>query len=217
MLREQETGGPAMGSLVQETLLNLRRGLMFMARREQDPSSRKIIKGMAGEVASLANLLDVELLPEGGSIPAPEEPDEGATKILPPSTLDDEIALAPAALPPEMAESLASPGNGKDLIPYPATGEPVPASAEAQLPDSGSLLLRKGMSMVLEGRIKRKKPSAEPAPSPEDAERMQQKIERWARSGAAAGESSGDELELAEQPRPPSVWPPPLPSSNGKN
>src|SRR3989304_4331273 len=56
MLREEEGGAPAMGSLVQETLLNLRRGLTFMARRAQDPSSRKIIKGMAVEVSSLARL-----------------------------------------------------------------------------------------------------------------------------------------------------------------
>jgi hypothetical protein len=217
MLREQEGDAPAMGSLVQETLLNMRRGLTFMARREQDPSSRKIIRGMAGEVASLANLLDVELLPEAGEASPPEEADEGATKILPPSTSDDELALASAVLPPEPVERMAAPGNGKDLMPYPSTSEPIPASVESQLPNTGSLLLRKGMSMVLEGRIKRKKPSAEPAPSPEDAERMQQKIERWARSGASAGEPSEDELEAADQPTPPSVWPPPLPSSNRRN
>ena len=217
MLREQDSSAPAMGSLVEETLLNLRRALTVMARRQQDPSSRKIIRGMAGEVASLANLLDVELLPEGAAVSPPEEVDEGATRILPSPTSEDEIDLAPAILPPESVESLAAPGNGKDLMPLPSTPEPEPASIESQLPNTGSLLLRKGMSMVLEGRIKRKKPSAEPAPSPEDAERMQQKIERWARSGAPAGEPSGDELELADQTRPPSVWPPPLPSSNGKN
>ena len=217
MLREQESSAPAMGSLVQEALLNLRRGLMFMARREQDPSSRKIIKGMAVEVSSLANLLDVELLPEVGAASPPEGPEEGATRILPPSTPDDELALASAVLPTEPVEMMAAPGNGRDLVPYPSTPEPVPESVEAQLPNTGSLLLRKGMSMVLEGRIKRKKPSAEPAPSPEDAERMQQKIERWARSGASAGEASEDDLESADEPAAPSVWPPPLPSSNGKN
>ncbi len=215
MLREQETSAPAMGSLVQETLLNLRRGLTFMARRQQDPSSHKIIKGMAAEVSSLANLLDVELASEVGQGSPPEESAEGATRILPPSTSEEETALAPAVFQQEPMEEPTTPGNGKGLVPHTPLLAPAVVSVEDQLPNTGSLLLRKGMSMVLEGRIKRKKPSAEPAPSPEDAEQMQQKIERWALSGAA-GEPSEDDLETVDQPRQASSWPPPLPSSNGE-
>ena len=218
MLREQETDAPAMGSLVQETLLNLRRGLTFLARREQDPGSLKIIKGMAGEVSSLGSLLDVELIAEVGLASPAHEAEEGATKILPPSALEepepDEVALVPAALPPQPAEMQATPGNGKASVTQEPISEPAPAPVEDQLPNTGSLLLRKGMSMVLEGRIKRKKPVADSAASPEEAERMQQKIERWARAGAAADETSGEDIDVPEHPRPPSVWPPPLPSSN---
>ena len=213
MLREQESGAPAMGSLVQETLLNLRRGLTFMARREQDPSSRKIIKGMAVEVSSLASLLDVELIAEAGPASPGQETDEGATKILPPPTSDesevDEMGFTPGVLLPEALETHAAPGNGDSTAQMPV--EPATAPVEDQLPNTGSLLLRKGMSMVLEGRIKRKKPVADTAASPEEAELMQQKIERWARS-VTPGEPSDDLVAEAGQPRPSSVWPPPLPS-----
>jgi hypothetical protein len=189
-----------------------------MARREKDPSSRKIIRGMAVEVSSLASLLDVELAGESEPSPIAQEPEEGATRILLPSELDEsdgqEMELTPAAQPLEIMEIPAANGNGKEL----QLAEPVPGPAlapvEAQLPNTGSLLLRKGMSMVLEGRIKRKKPVADSAASPEEAALMQQKIERWARAGAEAQEESG---ESSSQPHPSSVWPPPLPSSNGEN
>jgi hypothetical protein len=64
--------------------------------------------------------------------------------------------------------------------------------------------------MVLEGRL-RKKRYSEPASRPEDPERMQQKIDRWAR-----GASHEDEVQEAEQEpsNTPASWPPPLPSSN---
>ena len=124
------------------------------------------------------------------------------------------MMLVPAVLPSEDVEAAADNGNGQDLHAEEPAPEPALAPVEAQLPNTGSLLLRKGMSMVLEGRIKRKKPVPDSAASPEEAERMQQKIERWARAGA---ESSDEADEASSQPRPSSVWPPPLPSTNGKN
>ena len=73
------------------------------------------------------------------------------------------------------------------------------------------MMLRKGMTMVLEGRLRKKRGFTEPITRPEDAERMQEKIDRWARSGAG-DEAHSPEEEPAKSTK---VWPPPLPSSSG--
>jgi hypothetical protein len=220
VLLEPEAGGPMMGTLVEETLLNLRRGLTWMARREKEPDARQIIRGMATEVASLANLLDVELVHEDGpekegrhqppaSHPAPDAPSHQVP--------EDETGLARAVIPPRIetqdsaetppepvleasTRSEPKPGNGKDRDP--GVERRRSASAGAPVPErSGSTLLRKGMTMVLEGQIRRKRPPTEPLPSPEEANAFQEKIERWAR---------GEDEEGG-----PATWPPTLPSSGG--
>lgn len=61
VVREPESGGPTMGTLVQETLVHVRSGLSWLARREKDAGVLKILRGMAGEIASLATFLDVGL------------------------------------------------------------------------------------------------------------------------------------------------------------
>ena len=61
--------------------------------------------------------------------------------------------------------------------------------------------------------LRKKRGYTEPITRPEDRERMQQKIDRWARSG------SGDEGPSDEEDKPDKtskLWPPPLPSSNGE-
>jgi hypothetical protein len=75
------------------------------------------------------------------------------------------------------------------------------------------MMLRKGMTMVLEGRLRKKRGYTEPVSRPEDADRMQEKIDRWAKSGA------DDKVPPEETPsrnQASGAWPPPLPSSGGK-
>jgi len=75
------------------------------------------------------------------------------------------------------------------------------------------MMLRKGMTMVLEGRLRKKRGFTEPITRPEDADRMQEKIDRWARSGAGEESHIPDE-ESAKSPK---IWPPPLPSTSGES
>ena len=75
-------------------------------------------------------------------------------------------------------------------------------------------MLRKGMTMVLEGRLRKKRGYTEPITPPEDADRMQEKIDRWARSGSGEEGAADDEAKSAKSSN---VWPPPLPSSSGES
>jgi PAS domain-containing protein len=198
---EPAGSGPAMGTIVQEMLVNLRGGLVWLGRREKDEAGRKILRGMASELASLATFLDIRL-------PEESAPDLGASAPQPARATVDETGLAPAVIPPP-ATPAGPPGNGREATPAlpPRAGRP----PTEPLPErTGSQMLRKGMTMVLEGRL-RKKRYSEPASRPEDPERMQQKIDRWAR-----GASHEDEVQEAEQEpsNTPASWPPPLPSSN---
>lgn len=219
VLREPEAGGPMMGTLVEETLLNLRRGLTWMARREKEQDARRIIRGMATEVASLANLLDVELVHDDG--PDRDKPQrvfeeaESAGEPLAEAPEDD-TGLARAVIPPrpepfepdrEPSEPVLEastagapkPGNGKDAPRELERRRPPSAPDAPGQQKTGSLLLRKGMTMVLEGQIRRKRPRTEPLPSPAATNAFQEKIERWAR---------GEEDDGG-----PANWPPTLPSS----
>jgi hypothetical protein len=73
-------------------------------------------------------------------------------------------------------------------------------------------MLRKGMTMVLEGRIQKKGGYGEPPSRPADPEKMQQQIDRWARSGGLEDEvPEGAEEDAGGSA---SAWPPPLPSSD---
>jgi CheY-like chemotaxis protein len=213
VLREPESGGPIAGTLVEELLLNLRRGLTWLARREKDPDARQIVRGMATEVNSLANLLDVELVHDG----APERPD--LESVEGPASKSSE--LAPAVLPPPSKTQAEPPTEEFDPIPEDEERDEAPEGGNGQRgdaeapslapttgrkgplpPPTGSLLLRKGMTMVLDGRIRRKKSRTEPLHSPEDADLMQEKIERWART---------EESETKDP-----AWPPKLPSRDGR-
>jgi CheY-like chemotaxis protein len=210
VVREPEGAGAAMGTIVQEMLVNLRSGLAWLGRREKDEAARKILRGMGSEVASLVTFLDIHLPPEDqpANFDAAVPPVE--TSRRPPA---DGTGLAPAVLPPE-APPAGAPGNGREATPAPLpprTGRP---STDPLPQQTGSMMLRKGMTMVLEGRLRKKRGYTEPITRPEDAERMQQKIDRWARSG------SGDESRSLDddKPAPPGkIWPPPLPSSNGES
>jgi hypothetical protein len=164
---------------------------------------------MATEVASLANLLDVELMHDEVADRAEPGP-PGA----PPTSVDEETGLARAVIPQRIEEpasetpvdaadatlesevEVETPGNGRSSI----AARPTIPARRADLPDqTGSLLLRKGMTMVLDGRIRRKRGQSERPPGPEAADRFQEKIERWARG---EDEDGG-----------PATWPPTLPSS----
>jgi CheY-like chemotaxis protein len=207
VVREPESAGPAMGTIVQEMLVNLRSGLGWLGRRDRDGAANKILRGMASEIASLATFLDIHL-------PAEDQQVNTAAAAMPVEVPKgpegEEARLAPAVLPRPPAEG---PGNGREaaLAPLPPrTGRPATEPLPQQ---TGSMMLRKGMTMVLEGRLRKKRGYTEPVSRPEDAERMQKKIDRWARSG------SGDEGHSDEEGKPTGstkVWPPPLPSSNGE-
>ena len=200
VLREPEAAGPAMGTIVSQMLVNLRSGLSWLDRREKDQGTRKVLRGMASELMSMATFLDIHL------------PDEGALEEQ-----EDPAAVAPAPVQaeapsqPPMDAAPAVPDNGRSVPPVgrgrrPPT-EPLPER-------TGSLMLRKGMTMVLEGQLRKKRAYGEPKTRPEEAERMQKKIDRWARSrgGPPEGEDEGE-----AQPNSPTAWPPPLPSSSGKS
>lgn len=205
VVREPESAGPSMGTMVQEMLDHVRSGVTWLARREQDAAAMKILRGMAGEIATLATFLDVRLAPEESYAPreAAEAPGRSAV---------DGTGLAPAVLPPSR-EPVDAPGNGRDLaaptMPHRPPGRP---STEPLPQGTGSMMLRKGMTMVLEGRLRKKRGYSEPKSRPGDAERMQAKIDRWARSGIEEGDRTPEEQE---PPASPTVWPPPLPSSSG--
>jgi hypothetical protein len=165
---------------------------------------------MAGEIATLATFLDVRLAAEDAAAPR----DLAAADTSPPPAVraPGESGLAPAVLPPPR-EGDASPGNGRDLAAPTMPHRPAARPATEPLPQgTGSLMLRKGMTMVLEGRLRKKRSYSEPKSRPGDAERMQEKIDRWARSGT---EEEVRAPEEPDQPASPKVWPPPLPSSNG--
>ncbi len=199
--REQDGRGPAMGSLVVETMQNLRRGLSWLSGREDDPDARKIVRGMAHEVTSLATLLGLRLAAPEEASTSPVAPVSAPAPIR----SGPEADLAPAVIPPRRP---AEDGNGTRQAPAP---EPEPGRPDEPMPSaSHSLMLRKGMTMVLEGRLRRKRTTADLGARPEEAERMKDQIERWARAGE--GENPGPDpggQEQAEQ----AVWPPPLPSS----
>jgi CheY-like chemotaxis protein len=211
VIREPESAGPSMGTLVQDTLIHLRGGLSWLARREKDPAALKILGGMGREIASLATFLDVVLPAESLGSPAPG-PAPMPTTAAPPEVVEvapgpTEDSLAPAVIPPA-AKPAEAPGNGRDA--QPPNHE---SAVEALPPGSGSQMLRKGMTMVLEGRLRKRRASGTLQTRPQDAERMQAKIDRWARSGAPPPESEEGEAT----PHAPTAWPPPLPSSSGKS
>lgn len=199
--REPDDRGPALGSLVAETLDNLRRGLTWLSSREDGPDAQKIVRGMAHEVSSLASLLGLR----SAGAEATAAPRRTNAPPSAPPTSGPEADLAPAVIPPRKP---AEPGNGSRQIPNPQAEPPVPA--EPLPAASHSLMLRKGMTMVLEGRLRRKRSTADLAARPEEAQRMKEQIERWARSGEGEDpESDADRPGLGG----PSAWPPPLPSS----
>ena len=209
VVREPDGAGPSMGTIVQEMLVNLRSGLAWLGRREKDEAAHKILRGMASELFSMATFLDIRLPPED----QPANFDVGAPPAETSSQAPAEATgLAPAVLPRPPAA--AAPGNGRVAAPVPLpprTGRPATEPLPQQ---TGSMMLRKGMTMVLEGRLRKKRGYTEPISRPEDRERMQQKIDRWARSG------SGDEGRSEEGDKPDKsskLWPPPLPSSNGES
>jgi hypothetical protein len=211
VIREPESAGPTMGTLVQDTLIHLRSGLSWLARREKDPAALKILGGMGHEIASLATFLDVALPAESLGSPA-NGPAPIPTTAPPPEFVDaapgpKENSLAPAVFPPA-AKPAEVPGNGRDVpqTDHEHAGEPLPHG-------SGSQMLRKGMTMVLEGRLRKRRASGALQTRPQDAERMQEKIDRWARAGDTSPEA--DEGEAT--PSAPTAWPPPLPSSSGKS
>jgi CheY-like chemotaxis protein len=205
---EPSGSGPAMGTIVQEMLGNLRDGLAWLGRREKDDAARKILRGMASELTSLATFLDIRL------------PDEHTAEALhagnpsvrvPPA----DAGLAPAVIPPP-SSAHETPGNGSDVVPDAAPARLGRPPTEPLPERTGSLMLRKGMTMVLEGRLRKKRSYGEPASRPADPERMQEKIDRWARAGSASGEDG--EAEGEEKPNKTStLWPPPLPSSSGES
>jgi CheY-like chemotaxis protein len=207
VVREPESAGPAMGTIVQEMLVNLRSGLAWLGRRDRDEAAQKILRGMASEIASLATFLDIHLPPEDQLV---NTATAAPPVELPRGQEGEAEGLAPAVLPRPPADA---PGNGREAAHAPLpprTGRPATEPLPQQ---TGSMMLRKGMTMVLEGRLRKKRGYTEPVSRPEDAERMQKKIDRWARSG------SGDEGHSDEESKPtdsPKVWPPPLPSSNGE-
>jgi CheY-like chemotaxis protein len=200
--REPDEHGPAMGSLVHESVHNLRRGLTWLAGRDDDADAKKILRGMAQEVASLASLLGVRL--------AKDSTAEDRSGTLPPPPAGQSAgvqALAPAVIPPRRE---AGGGQARRETSAPPME---PLTVEAALPRSSkSLLLRKGMTMVLEGRLHKKSQTAELAARPEDAQRMKEQIERWARSGEEPAEGTPEEPSPGGQ----AAWPPPLPSSAAK-
>ena len=210
VVREPDSAGPSMGTIVQEMLVNLRSGLAWLKRREKDEAAHKILRGMASELFSMATFLDIHLPPEDqpANFDVAAPPHEASSKA--PAV---ETGLAPAVLPPATPPA-AEPGNGREAarLPLPPrTGRPATEPLPQQ---TGSMMLRKGMTMVLEGRLRKKRGYTEPISRPEDRERMQQKIDRWARSG------SGDEGRSEEEDKPDKtskLWPPPLPSSNGES
>ena len=208
VVREPDGAGPAMGTIVQEMLVNLRSGLAWLGRRDKDDAAHRILRGMASEIASLATFLDIHLPPEDQPAHSDAAVPPAEASGRPPA---EETGLAPAILPRPPA---AAPGNGREAAPAPLpprTGRP---STEPLPQQTGSMMLRKGMTMVLEGRLRKKRSYTEPISRPEDRERMQQKIDRWARSG------SGDEGPSDEEDKPDKtskLWPPPLPSSNGES
>jgi plasmid stabilization system protein ParE len=208
VVREPESAGPAMGTIVQEMLVNLRSGLAWLGRREKDEAAHKILRGMASELASLGTFLDIPLPPEDqpanfdAAVPLVEASSQPTA---------DGTGLAPAAHAP--APPAAEPGNGREAIPVPLPPRAGRPASEPLPQQAGSMMLRKGMTMVLEGRLRKKRSNTEPITRPEDAERMQQKIDRWARSGSGE-EVLDDEEEKTGKAS--SLWPPPLPSSNGE-
>ena len=207
VVREPEGAGASMGTIVQEMLVNLRSGLSWLRRRDKDEAARKILRGMASELASLATFLDVHLPPEDLPANSAAFPSIGAPGERPPQ----EAGLAPAVFPRPSAA--AAPGNGREAAPAPLPPRTGPPPTEALPQQTGSMMLRKGMTMVLEGRLQKKRGYTEPISRPEDAERMQEKIDRWARSGAG-DEGRGEEDDLPASAA--THWPPPLPSSNGE-
>jgi CheY-like chemotaxis protein len=200
VVREPEGAGAAMGTIVQEMLVNLRSGLAWLGRREKDEAARKILRGMGSEVASLVTFLDIHL--------PPEDQPANFDAALPPVEASNR---PPAELPPAR-ESAPPPGNGRDPSALPAMPKPRKGATDPLPQQTGSMMLRKGMTMVLEGRLRKKRGYTEPITRPEDTERMQQKIDRWARVGSGDENRSQDDEKPAT---PGKIWPPPLPSSNG--
>jgi len=193
VLREPDGGAAAAGTLTHQILLNLRRGLGWLTRRETDGDAQSILRGLSIELTSLANLLDIDL-------PAEAPPGLAAS---------DPVAATPAESAPEAADlapAVIPGGNGRKDRPVPERppeGNPLPAP-------TNSLMLRKGMTMVLEGRLRKRRGAGEAAARPEDADRLQQKIDRWARSAP-----EGEPEAPAPDRRPPgNAWPPPLPSAD---
>jgi hypothetical protein len=202
LLEPGVASGPALGTIVQEMLVNLRGGLAYLGRREKVVAARKVLRGMASELTSLATFLDIQLPDErseekgGNGLPA------AASRTSP-----EAAGLAPAVIPPATPAS-ETPGNGHK--PNPPRGGRPPTEPLPQR--TGSQMLRKGMTMVLEGRIQKKGGYGEPPSRPADPEKMQQQIDRWARSGGLEGEvPEGAEEDAGGSA---SAWPPPLPSSD---
>src|SRR3990172_306921 len=210
VVREPDSAGPSMGTIVQEMLAHVRSGLSWLTQRATDPAAHKILRGMASELFSMATFLGIQLPPEDqpANFDVAAPPGEASSEA--PAV---ETGLAPAVLPPATPPA-AEPGNGREAarLPLPPrTGRPATEPLPQQ---TGSMMLRKGMTMVLEGRLRKKRGYTEPISRPEDRERMQQKIDRWARSG------SGEEGRSEEEDKPDKtskLWPPPLPSSNGES
>ncbi|HMK08494.1 MAG TPA: response regulator [Anaerolineales bacterium] len=209
VVREPESAGPAMGTMVTEMLTHVRSGVTWLARREPDGDTQKILRGMAGEILTMATFLGVDLPPEEAPVPRGHAGGSGDAKPAPPA---GQAGLAPAVLPPPRTPA-AAPGNGKELstptVPHRLGDKP---STEPLPQGTGSLMLRKGMTMVLEGRLRKKRPYGEPKSRPQDPDRLQEQIDRWARSGSA--EAAPAEEEEDPSAKPSTIWPPPLPSSN---
>jgi hypothetical protein len=208
VVREPESAGPAMGTIVQEMLVNLRSGLAWLGRRDRDGAAKKILRGMASEIASLATFLDIHLPPEDQQV-------NTAAAAMPVEVPKDQeveqAGLAPAVLPRPPA---AAPGNGREAAPAPLprrTGRP---STDPLPQQSGSMMLRKGMTMVLEGRLRKKRGYTEPISRPQDTDRLQEKIDRWARSGS---DDQGPSDEEDKPDKTSKLWPPPLPSANDES
>jgi CheY-like chemotaxis protein len=207
VVREPEGAGPSMGTLVEDTLLHLRTGLGWLVAREKDRAALRILRAMEGEVGSLGTILDVQLPPEERSL----EPEAVDPPVEP---AREEPRPAAVSLPPEAPEAVG-PSNGREPHHVPLPPRTGSLKAEPLPQPGGSMMLRKGMTMVLEGRLRKRRSYSEPVSRPEDPDRMQAKIDRWAREGSAEDEPRDDSEERPAKTS--TLWPPPLPSSSGKS